>query len=244
MEAGENMTTISGTSSIQGTQGMEQMRGPRGGGKALTDAQKTQITDILSSYDSSNITQANAKEIFQKFNDAGIQPGRGMKETIEAAGFDAEKLRELGMPADFQMRGGPQGGRRQPPPISDAQKTTVTDILSKYDPTNLSTTDVSSILTAFREAGIGPAKGLKETIDSAGFNSDSILKMPQRSSGENNFWASQSASQSIDLSTLQSLQSILNKYNLSSMSMEEQNSLTQQLQTTSLFKSSSINLSA
>ena len=167
-----------------------------------------------------------------------------MKETIAAAGFDAEKLRELGMPARFETQGRHHGGMHRPPALTDEQKTTVTDILSKYSPDNLSTTDISSILQSFRDAGIGPVKGLREVIDNAGFNSDSILKIPQNNGGENNFWASQSASQNIDLSSLQSLQSILNQYNLSNISPDEQTSLIQQLQSTSLFKGSSINLGA
>lgn len=236
------MNSISGIGSTQGMLGMGRMGGPRGG-PALTDEQKTKVQDILSNYDPNSITETTAKEIFQKFSDAGLQPGRGMKETIEAAGFDAENLRELSMPSDFEMKGGRHGGMQQHPTITDAQATTVTDILSNYNAANLSTTDVSSILSAFRDAGIAPAKGLREVIDSAGFNSDLILKIPHSSGSEGNFWASQNASQSINLSSLQSLQSILNQYDFSNISATDQTNLIQQLQTTNLF-GGSINLAA
>ena len=238
------MSTVSSIGLQQGMNMMGPIGGPRGG-KELTDAQKVSITDILSSYDSSNVTETTAKEIFQKFSDAGIQPGRGMKETIEAAGFDAENLRKLGMPAEFNVQGAGHHGRtRQHSAITDAQKTTVTEILSKYDSTNLSSTDVNSIVQAFRDAGIGPAKGLRETIDAAGFKSDQILNIPRSDSSEQNFWASQNATQSINLTSLQSLQTILNQYDLSNITSDQQTSLVQQLQSTSLFGSSGINLSA
>lgn len=236
------MNSISGIGATQGMLGMGHMGGPRGG-TPLTDEQKTKIQDILSNYDPNSITETTAKEIFQKFSDAGIQPGRGMKEAIEAAGFDAENLRELGMPADFEMKGGRPGGMHKAPSITEEQAATVTDILSDYDAANLSSTDISSILSAFRDAGIGPAKGLREVIDNAGFNSDLILNIPRDDGSEGNFWASQNASQSINLSSLQSLQSILNQYDLSNISATDQATLIQQLQTTDLF-GGSINLAA
>ncbi len=236
------MSTVSSVSSVQSFNSMSQMRGARSGAE-LTDAQKATITEILSGYDSSNVTASAAKEIFQKFSDAGITPGRGMKETIEAAGFDSESLRDLGMPSEFKMGGGHKGHQALPT-LTDTQKTTVTDILSNYDAANLTSTDISSILQSFRDAGIGPAKGLSEAIDSAGFNSDLILKIPNSNGSENNFWASQNASQSINLSSLRSLQSILNQYDLSSITTDQETSLVQQLQATSLFGSSSINLAA
>lgn len=49
----------------------------------LTDDQKSAIQDILSNYDPENITKEDAKEIWQAFQDAGIQPQEGLKEVIE-----------------------------------------------------------------------------------------------------------------------------------------------------------------
>lgn len=239
------MNSISGTGSVQGMMGLMGMGkagGPRGG-TDLTDAQKTQIQKILADYDPENITEATAREIFQKFSDAGIEPGRGMKEAIEGAGFDAEGLRELGMPSEFQKAsGGHRGEMRQMPAITDEQKTTVSDILSEYDPENLAEADVRSILQAFREAGIGPADGLKEVIEEAGFDADLILKIPHSDGREEHFWASQSVSESIDLTSLQSLQSILDQYDFSNISTDQETSLRQQLQASGFFQGSSINL--
>lgn len=234
------MDSISGISSHQGFMGLGQMGGPRGRAD-LTSDQKAMITEILAGYDPANITETSAKEIFQKFTDAGITPGRGMRETIEAAGFDAEQLRQLGMPAEFQ-KAGRHGRDRQLPTLTDEQKAAVTTILSGYDPENLTETDISSILDEFQSAGIGPAEGMKETIESAGFSTDLLFKVPHSRGSEDHFWASQNASQSINLSALQSLQSILNQYDLSNITSDQETSLIQQLQATSLFQGSKIDL--
>jgi hypothetical protein len=234
------MDAISGINSHQGLMGKGQMDGPRGGAE-LTSDQKAMVTDILAGYDPANITETNAKEIFQKFTDAGITPGRGMRETIEIAGFDAEQLRQLGMPAEFQKAGRPHHDR-QPPTLTDEQKTSVTSILTGYDPESLTETDIASILQEFQNAGIGPAEGLKETIETAGFNADLLFKIPHSRGSEDHFWASQNASQDINLSALQSLQSILSQYDLSNITSDQETTLIQQLQATSLFQGSKINL--
>jgi hypothetical protein len=64
----------------------------------LTDDQKSQMQEILSQYDSSHVTTEDARSIMQAFRDAGIKPARGMKETIQAAGFDTKELLEKGRP--------------------------------------------------------------------------------------------------------------------------------------------------
>ncbi|MGZ9221079.1 MAG: hypothetical protein ACXW4Q_03145, partial [Anaerolineales bacterium] len=204
--------------------GME-MRGPRNV-TTLTDQQKSQIQTILSEYDPQSLTSEKAQEIFSKFREAGIAPAKGMKEAIEAAGFDAEQLRSLGMP-----NGGPQHGRmQQPQALTEDQKSQVQTILSNYDPEDLTTDDVKSILQQFREADIRPASDLAETIKSAGFNANSILKMPRSDHLEQHFWASQTTSQSLNKSALQSLQNILNQYDLANLSDDQEQGLYKQLQ--------------
>lgn len=234
------MNAISGISAT-GILATGRTGGPRGG-TPLTDEQKTKIKDILSGYDPSNITATSAKEIFQKFSDVGITPGRGVRETIEAAGFDAEQLRELGMPDDFKKMGAHRGGMADRPPLSADQKATVKGILSKYDPTKLSETDIRSILQSLRDSGVGPASDLKDVIQSAGFDAGSILKIPRGDGREQHFWASQSTTQTVDLSALQSLQSILNQYDLANITNDQKSSLSKQLQTAGVFQGSKIDL--
>lgn len=79
----------------------------------LTQAQVAKIAEILAQFDPNNLTAETARAIHEAFREAGIRPGRGMKEAIEAAGFDAEMLRELDPPPGEQGengRGGGQGG--------------------------------------------------------------------------------------------------------------------------------------
>jgi hypothetical protein len=113
--------------------------------------------------------------------------------------------------------------------LTDDQKKTIADILSKYDSKNVSTDDAKSIFEAFREAGIKPAKGMKEAIEAAGFNADDL-----RSKGLSDQTTlplqSSSSSNSINLSALQSLQQILSQFDLTNLSDSDQTSLTQQLE--------------
>ena len=76
----------------------------------LTDAQKSKMQEILSQYDSSRVTTEDARSIMQAFRDADIKPARGMKETIQAAGFDANELLEKGRPQGMPSMGANMAG--------------------------------------------------------------------------------------------------------------------------------------
>lgn len=144
------VSSIQGYGSIQAAS----MGGMRSQGTTLTDEQKQTIADILSEYDSENISEADAQEIFQKFKDAGITPARGMKEAIEAAGFDAEDLRAKGMPE----------GQQPPPPPPDQTSgsgsvnvsalQSLQSILSEYDLNSITEDQQSELLTKLNEAGL------------------------------------------------------------------------------------------
>jgi hypothetical protein len=120
--------------------------------KELTEEQTSKIADILSQYDPENVSDEDAKAIFQAFKDAGITPAKGMREAIEAAGFDAEDIRSRGM--------GDQGMMPPPPPQSSSSKgvnlsalQSLQEILSQYDLTNLSESDQSSLTSQLQELG-------------------------------------------------------------------------------------------
>lgn len=137
------ISSIQGVSSMMGAGMMSKSQG-------LTEDQKTTITEILSQYDPENVTEEDAQAIFQAFKDAGITPTRGMKEVIEAAGFDAEDLRSKGM-TDSQM----------PPPPPQSESTGVNlsalqslqEILNQYDLTSLSEEDQTSLTQKLLENG-------------------------------------------------------------------------------------------
>ena len=61
--------------------------------------------------------------------------------------------------------------------LSDAQKESVSAILSSYDPENLSSEDAASIVEQFKEAGIEPSKSLNSVLSSAGFEGRNIAEL-------------------------------------------------------------------
>ena len=83
--------------------------------ETLTDAQKEQVKAILSKYDANTLTADQAKAIHEAFRQAGLRGGPAMADTIKAAGFDPDKLRDLAPPPD---RAGGED-RRPPRPADD-----------------------------------------------------------------------------------------------------------------------------
>jgi hypothetical protein len=146
MTKGGSMNSIQGIDGMSGIMGMGGMHPP----SELTDEQKQTIQNILSKYDPENIDAETAQEIFDKFREAGITPARGMKEAIEAAGFDAEELRSLAQP---------QGNMPPPPPTEGKSKIDVSalqslmDILNQYDLENLSSEDEETLMQQLQSAG-------------------------------------------------------------------------------------------
>jgi len=65
-------------------------------------------------------------------------------------------------------------------PLSDAQKDSVSSILSSYDPENLSSDDAAAIVEQFKDAGIEPSKSLNSALSSAGFEGKNIAELAGR----------------------------------------------------------------
>lgn len=146
------INSISMNSSISGLQEFQ----PNFAASKLSESQKSTISDILSEYDPENITEEDAKEIWQSFQNAGIQPQAGLKEVIETNGFDAEDIRVKAT------------GEKTPPPppasgafgsnrsstINTSALSTLKDILSNYDLDNLSSDDQDDLLNQIYNAGL------------------------------------------------------------------------------------------
>jgi hypothetical protein len=144
------MNSIQGIG-ISSMQMMGGMQAPR----ALTSDQKDQVKSILSKYDSENLTTEDAKKIFEEFRDAGIQPAAGMKETIEEAGFDADQLREMGMPDDQKPPEPPQGkGSKMGGSMNVQALQNLQSILSQYDLNDLSNDDQTNLMTQLEQSGL------------------------------------------------------------------------------------------
>ncbi len=63
--------------------------------RAFSAEQKSQVTSILSKYDSSSLSAEDAREINTAFKEAGFRPGFGLRQAIEGAGFNGETIRSL-----------------------------------------------------------------------------------------------------------------------------------------------------
>jgi hypothetical protein len=66
------------------------------------------------------------------------------------------------------------GGFQPPPPMNDETKQKVKDLLSQYDPENLSTDDMDSINQGLRDAGVRPSRELKSMLEDSGFDAKAL----------------------------------------------------------------------
>lgn len=58
--------------------------------------------------------------------------------------------------------------------LSQEQQELISDVLSEYDSSSLTSTDASEIVSAFSEAGITPSKELANYMDSLGFDAKEV----------------------------------------------------------------------
>lgn len=133
-------------------------------------------------------------------------------------------------------------GVRKNETLTESQKAKLEEILAKYDPENLDAEDAKSIFDAMREAGIQPSKAVKETVEAAGFDLEKFK--PERPAGPPPEMSG-NKSESVNLSSLQSLQTILNQFDLNNLSADDQDSLFSQIQNAGLMEPGNLfNLSA
>ncbi|MCJ7532615.1 MAG: hypothetical protein MUO64_16500 [Anaerolineales bacterium] len=121
-----------------------------------------------------------------------------------------------------------------PHPLTDEQKSQVQSILSQYDPSKVSAEDAKNIFKAFRQADIRPGPDLKNAISAAGFDAGNLrsLARPEGHHGHgygHRHGAASVSGNGVNMSTLQSLQSILNQYDLSNMSPDQEKEILSKL---------------
>ncbi len=72
----------------------------------------------------------------------------------------------------------PSSGRQGGPsstPLTEEQKTTISETLEQFDASNLTEADAQSIVNAFSEAGIQPGREMAEAMSAAGFNAREVV---------------------------------------------------------------------
>ncbi len=74
-------------------------------GRRLSEAQKTQVTEILKSYDAENLSSDDVLAIREAFKSAKIPPGRDLRSVVEAAGW---QMTQLALPEPSSNAGAPR----------------------------------------------------------------------------------------------------------------------------------------
>jgi hypothetical protein len=141
--------------------------------KPMTEDAKKQVTDILSQYDSENLSSDDMDAINKSFKDAGIRPSGELKSMLEDSGFDAKALGDRarqtqgadggGPPPGGPPPGGPPPGGGAPPgggtqQASADQLKQLSSTLDQYDLNNLSEDDKTNINQKLSELGFSASK--------------------------------------------------------------------------------------
>lgn len=93
---------------------------------SLSLEQQETIQDVLSNYDSNNLSGSDALEIVSAFENANIEPSRSFENALNSLGFDAKQIGDLAGVAPHE-----QGNMPPPPPPSKESEDELSDILSE-----------------------------------------------------------------------------------------------------------------
>ncbi len=120
--------------------------------RAFSADQKSQLTSILSKYDSSSLSAKDAREISAAFKEAGFRPGYGLRRAIKGAGFDGETIRSLASPrAEFSIKAppAPKGFAG----LNKANRSEPRGVLGEYDFNDMTSEQVGALLNELVASG-------------------------------------------------------------------------------------------
>ncbi|WP_299937059.1 hypothetical protein [uncultured Pelagimonas sp.] len=92
---------------IQG--GMPPMGMMGQGSGSLSSDQKQGLDDVLSNYDTKNLSYDDAKAVVEAIKELGVRPGHGLAQALNGLGIDARELAQkagLGAPGEGDLGGG------------------------------------------------------------------------------------------------------------------------------------------
>lgn len=125
-------------------------------GSSLSLEQQTLIEETLKNYDSSSLSETDAKEIVETFSEAGIEPSKEFESALSSLGFDAKDIGDLA--GVGEEGGGPSGGARPaggpPPPPPKEEVSTISDLLESLleeDDTETSSTNSTSSSSPYED---------------------------------------------------------------------------------------------
>jgi hypothetical protein len=138
-----------------------------------------------------------------------------------------------------QPPGGP-GGLPPSKPMTEDAKKQVTDILSQYDPENLSSEDMDAIDKSFKGAGVRPSGELKSMLEDSGFDSKALGDRARETQGANGGpppggpppgggAPPGGGTQQASTDQLKQLSSMLEQYDLNNLSEDDQSNINQKL---------------
>ncbi|MFC3050478.1 hypothetical protein [Kordiimonas pumila] len=123
------------------------------------------------------------------------------------------------------------GGRPSSAPLSDNQKTLIAETLSAYNTENLTEEDAQTIVNAFKEAGIKPGKELATELEQYGIDARELGKQAGiEPPADKPAPPPEGGIEKLDKEGLQKLQSIIENYDLTNLSDEEEQELSAALQ--------------
>lgn len=125
---------------------------------SLSDEQKGQMQEILSKYDPEDMNKSDRKAMYKELKEADIPLGRESRGILRDAGFKVQK---------HHHHRSDHGDK--PMPMSGEQKAAMQEILSKYDPENMSKTDRKALFDELKAADIPRGKESREILKEAGF---------------------------------------------------------------------------
>jgi len=118
--------------------------------------------------------------------------------------------------------------------MTDEQRASFQEILKHFDPQSFSQSDFEALGGELREAGIGRTGEVRSMLIDAGFDIDQYAASSGGSRGPK---GPPPPGSGLDISALATFQEILNDYELSNMSSEEQDRLMGDLTDSGLFRS-------
>lgn len=125
--------------------------------QTLSTEQQEQITEILSEFDASDLSDADASSIVSQIEELGISAGSALETALADAGFDA---RTIGDQAGVGQSGGP-GPQQSDNTIDEALVDIVSEALEAFDSSEEDETSFVDLLTSkLEEAGFDTSKPL------------------------------------------------------------------------------------
>lgn len=137
--------SVSGVSSAQYTRPVET-------NVKLTDDQKKQLTEIIGKYDSSSMTKDSMKSMMDEIKSAGISQGKELRETLDTAGFKPPEKPKGEVPDQSGETG-----------TTNSQPQFVLDFLEKAKTGQLTSTDISSLVSSLQSSGRSSQGSLIDT---------------------------------------------------------------------------------